>query len=128
MRTSCAASGLPARALAEGGADLIAGVGARSGVGARRARRVRGPTAARADVAERVGTTRAVAVPEIGHVAATLADAGIVAVARPAVVEVGVGVLDDALAAVIAVLAEAREEAVDAAPKQSSAKTDSTDS
>jgi hypothetical protein len=60
-----------------------------------------------ADVAERV--THAVTVPQIGYVTAAFDDAGVVALAAVAVVEVGGGVLEGSEA--LDVLAEAGEEA-----------------
>ncbi len=65
--------------------------------------------AARPDVADDVRTAGAVAIPEVGHVPAAFDDTGVVALAAPPVVEVGVGVLDHPRARLV--LTEAGEEA-----------------
>jgi hypothetical protein len=65
--------------------------------------------AARPNVADDIGTAGAVAIPEVGHVPAAFDDTGVVALAAPPVVEVGVGVLDHPRARLV--LTEAGEEA-----------------
>src|SRR5262249_25519261 len=77
-------------------ADRV-GVRCRAGsVAVRIANLVRGEEACRSDDAFEVGATGAVAIPEIGHVAAAFDDSRVVALATPTVVEVGAGVVDDA--------------------------------